>query len=768
MSFAIPSGVAAINIMKDIGKKMELLAPGGDIDSIKAAILAGADAVYCGLDRFNARNRADNLTIDDLNGILRLAHSSHCKVFLTLNIIIVEGEIPALITLLNRLVNTSIDGVIVQDPGLLYLLSKYFKNLSIHASTQLTTHNEGQIHFLSKLNATRVNLSRELSIAEIKELTAIAHKNNLLTEVFVHGSNCLSFSGICYMSSVHGGNSGNRGRCSQPCRNQYVKTATGNDFPLNLKDNSAFSDLGVLFDADVDSIKIEGRIKKCHYVYTVVNVFRKQLQIVYTQEKLQSESNDLYRVYNRDFSNAFLKGNINKSMFIDNPRDNSAIHRAQTLGALTIENIEKAKQELYDEKTEIINSVKRSIDKVSIERLPLVLTVSGKSGTPMKISVQTPDTSFVVFTESTLANARKESSAGCLNCEMLLIRFKALNDTEYFIKNLDVKDLANDLFLPFKDLTRIKKQIVCILNGSKNFIAPIDTPRLRRQYTGKRNPTLSLLISSPKDVSLCEQSTADIFFQLPGGFKKQCAEYVDLFTKNKKLIPWFPSVLIGEDYQAAVKFLQTIQAKRIVTNNSGIAYAAYKKQIPWVAGPCLNIVNSFSLLCLKEKFNCSGAFISNELNRLQIKSIKKPANFKLYYSMYHPITMMTSRHCLSHQVSGCDKSTIDDTCINQCERSSSLTNVKGDSFFVKKTRGHYHKLYNELNFLNTAIITDIPDVFSSFLIDLRDINTNTRIEVSKSRLVKLFADHLAGNSTATDEIKQRIHPTTNIQYTKGI
>jgi putative protease len=754
--------------MKDIGKKMELLAPGGDIDSIKAAILAGADAVYCGLERFNARNRATNLTIDDLNGIVRIAHSSHCKVFLTLNVIIVESEIPALITLLNRLVNTSIDGIIVQDLGLLYLLAKYFKKLSIHASTQLTTHNEGQIHFLSKLNATRVNLSRELSIAEIQELTAIAHKNNLLTEVFVHGSNCLSFSGICYMSSVHGGKSGNRGRCSQPCRNQYVKTATGNDFPLNLKDNSAFSDLRELFDADVDSIKIEGRIKKCHYVYTVVNVFRKQLQRLYTQEDLQSESKDLYRVYNRDFSNAFLKGNINESMFIDNPRDNSAIHRAQTLGTLTIENIEKAKQELYDEKTEIINRVKRSIDKISIERLPLVLTVSGKSGIPLKISVQTPDTSFVVFTERTLVKTKKENGACCLNYEMLLIRFNALNDTEYFVKHLDVEDLSNDLFLPFKDLTRIRKQIVFILNGSKEFVAPIDTPRLKRQYTGKSNLILSLLISSPKDLSLCDQSTADIFFQLPGGFKKQFAEYVDLFTKNKKLIPWFPSVLIGEDYHAAVKFLQTIQAKRIVTNNSGIAYAAYKKGISWVAGPCLNLVNSFSLLCLKERFNCSGAFISNELNSLQIKSIKKPANFKLYYSMYHPITLMTSRHCLFHQVTGCDKNTIDDTCIKQCERSSLLINMKSDSFFVKKTRGHYHKLYNGLNFLNTAIITDIPDVFSSFLIDLRDINTNTRIEVSKSRLVKLFADHLAGNSTATDEIKQRIHPTTNIQYTKGI
>ena len=204
--------------MNNKKRKIELLAPGGDIDSIKAAIIAGADAVYCGLNQFNARNRATNINFEDLNGILNLAHKNNCKIFLTLNIILVGSEIPFLIRLLNKLINTSIDGIIVQDLGLFYLLSKYFKGLEIHASTQLNTHNKGQIKFLSKLNAPRVNLSRELNINEIKALTLIGHENNILTEVFVHGSYCISFSGICYMSSVHVGNSGNRGSCCQPCR----------------------------------------------------------------------------------------------------------------------------------------------------------------------------------------------------------------------------------------------------------------------------------------------------------------------------------------------------------------------------------------------------------------------------------------------------------------------------------------------------------------------------------------------------------------------
>ena len=146
---------------RNMNRKIELLAPGGDVEAIKAAVIAGANAVYCGLDNFNARNRASNLTFEDLSGILRLAHKYDCEVFLTLNVVILEQELPSLIKLLNKLVNSGIDGIIVQDLGIFNLVKKYFPKLNIHASTQLTTHNEGQILFLAKIGASRVNLSRE-------------------------------------------------------------------------------------------------------------------------------------------------------------------------------------------------------------------------------------------------------------------------------------------------------------------------------------------------------------------------------------------------------------------------------------------------------------------------------------------------------------------------------------------------------------------------------------------------------------------------------
>ncbi len=659
-------------------RKIELLAPGGDIESVKAAIVAGADAIYFGLNTFNARMRATNIELDDLAGIVSLAHRNSCEIFITINIVIVESEIRALINLLNKLVNTKIDGVIVQDLGLLYLLSTYFKKLKIHASTQLTTHNEGQIKFLSKLSATRVNLSRELNLDELKTLTRVGHEKNILSEVFVHGSNCLSFSGLCYISSALEGKSANRGRCNQSCREQYLTTPEGKDFPLNLKDNSAFNDLKALSDAGVDSVKIEGRMKKFHYVYTVVNAWRNLLNNFYSHNQAGGDDTDLYQVFNRDFTNAFLMGNLNKDVFIDNPRDNSAHYFHEVKRRSADEDIRLTKTELHDIRTGIITKAKSKIAPLDVEKTPFVL------------------------------------------------------------------------------------------NGSKEDISPIETPRLEKQNKLKINPHLSVLISSREQLELCGESSADLFFQLPSCFSDEYSELVELFLENRALTPWFPSVLIGRDYTAAVAILDQVKPKRIVTNNTGIAYEAYKKGIPWIAGPYLNIVNSFSLLCLKEKFNCSGAFISNEISRDQIMKIITPEDFELYYSIYHPNLLLTSRQCLLHPIEGCDKSIMDDECTLDCNKSSSVTNLKDVELFVDKSKGCYHRIYNNHNFLNADIVTDLPDRFSRFFIDLTDVKTATKVEMNETRIIKMFEDLLNAKPDAKEELEKAIHPSSNIQYKRGI
>jgi len=747
-----------------LNKKIELLAPGGDVESIKAAIAAGADAIYCGFGKYNARNRAKNISFENIQGIIRLAHEYNCEIFLTVNIIIVEEEISDLVRLLNKLVNTKLDGIIIQDLGVLYLLKKHFASLDIHASTQLTTHNTGQMDFLKSMTASRVNLSRELNKDEIETLVAHGKQNQMLTEVFVHGSNCISFSGLCYATSATGGNSGNRGRCSQACRDKYKPTKTGKEYPLNIKDNSAFFDLEVLAEMGVASLKIEGRIKKCDYVHTVVDSFRKQIDRIENKQEISTDNSALYNVFNRDFSNSFLEGSIESDMFAESPRDYSAIKVSTDANFDSDAIMAEERNKLYKNKDLIRGTVQEKIAQLSIEQSPLNINVSGSADQALKLEVKTYNDSFEITSSTSLSTTDKESLTEALIFE----KIKAINDTEHIINSINTEQLDSGLYIPYKELNSIKKQILYRLNNSKDLIVPVVLPKIETSNETIK-PTLSVLISDIKEVALFKNQEAEIYFQMPSSIKGKVSQYVDLFLENGNLTPWFLPVIIGDDYTAAIEFLELLKPKKIVSNNTGIAVEANRLGIDWIAGPFLNTANSYSLLCLKEELNCEGAFISSELNRRQIKRVRKPKDFDLYYSFYHPIILMTTRQCLFHQVTGCRKTKIDNKCISHCTRKSSITNYNEDSFYIEKTNGNYHGLYADTNFLNTEILTDIPDTFSSFFIDLRDIETHTKIDaLDKLEVIRLFENLINNKEDAVSDLNKEITPTTNRQYSVGI
>jgi putative protease len=469
-----------------MSQKIELLAPGGDIDAIKAAIIAGADAVYCGLDTFNARNRAANISFDELVGCIRLAHQYDCEIFLTLNIIILESEFKSLAKLLSKLVNTTLDGVIVQDLGLLYVLNKHFPTLDIHASTQLTTHNKGQIPFLKKLGSSRVNLSRELNLREITAITEVSREEDILTEVFVHGSLCVAFSGLCYSTSASVGNSGNRGRCSQACREEYEPTESGNKFPLNIKDNSAFFDLPALIDAGVHSFKVEGRIKGASYVHTVIDSFRKQIDGFVETGELLEDGERLYKVFNRDFSNAFLRGDLNQSMFIENPRDNSKYHALDKSNAISVVQIHEVEESLSAEKEQITTSVFDKIKHLSIDKQPLSLIFSGSEGTPLTLTVKTQDygegraiTEEQTF-ELTSANSLRASDTNYIDAAAIEKRFKGFNNAHFNLLELNCDAVGENLSIPFKDLTALKNELSSILNDNSPVHPEVTLPKKTR------------------------------------------------------------------------------------------------------------------------------------------------------------------------------------------------------------------------------------------------------------------------------------------------
>ena len=747
-----------------MSRKIELLAPGGDVDAIKAAIIAGANAIYCGLDIFNARNRAANLSFDDLVGIIKLAHEYECEVFLTLNVVILEHEIPTLTKLLNQLVNTGIDGIIVQDLGIFNLVKKFFPSLHIHASTQLTTHNEGQILFLAKIGATRANLSRELNLTEIKLLTALAHDNEVLTEVFVHGALCIAFSGQCYSSSVSVGNSGNRGRCSQACRDEYEVTAAGNKFPLNLKDNSAWFDLPDLVEAGVDSLKIEGRIKGAQYVHTVVDSWRQQINTFVDTGKLLADDSALYKVFNRDFTNSFLKGNLTKDMFIDNPRDNSFTHANEKNNAISVVQIQEVQQDLRDDKNKIVDEVAAKVATLNIDKSDLSLSFSGQLDTPFKVTIVIDEKTFVVESNSNMI----ASEQSAVTVEAIEKRFKSFKNSRYNVADFDFSQLDDHLTIPFKELTEVKNKVAYYLNGEKDVIPAVTLPPLASHPKLNEKPTLSILISDEKDAHLGDLTDADIYFKLPESFKKRCNKQRDILVRNPRFIPWFPAVLIGKDYIEAVRILEELKPARIVTNNTGIAYKAFEMGIEWIAGPFLNTTNSYALLTMQEELNCAGAFISNEINRNQIKNIKRPANFKMLYSIYHPILMMTSRQCFFQQTVGCNKPSIEDGCMLKCQKATTITNVKGISFAVDKQLGGYPSIYNHEQFLNFDAVRDFSDLFDEFFIDLTDIGSGSKEKQDKAQLIKHFEDFLDGDQQAAATVTGMVTVSTNAQYQQGL
>jgi putative protease len=450
-------------------------------------------------------------------------------------------------------------------------------------------------------------------------------------------------------------------------------------------------------------------------------------------------------------------------MFIDNPRDNSFKHANDKSNAISVVQIQEAQQTLSSEKDAIVQLVAEKINHLSIAKPTLSLAFSGKVAQPLSIAVSTPEQHFVINSTLTLTKAT-ESRVDEAAIEK---RFKSLKSSGYQLQAFNFDGLDADLSLPFSQLTQLKNELLLQLT-QREYIGAVTLPKLPKHPKVTETPTLSLLISDEKDVNLCDVTQADIYFKLPESFKKNDNKYIDIFLRNPRLIPWFPAVLIGKDYIEAVRVLEVVKPKRIVTNNTGVAFKAYEMGIEWIAGPFLNTTNSYALLTLQEQLNCAGAFISNEINRNQIKNIARPENFKLLYSIYHPILMMTSRQCFFQQTVGCNKPSIEDGCMLKCEKATTITNVKGISFAVDKQKGGYPSIYNHEQFLNIEAVEDLSYLFDEFFIDLTNIGSGSKAEIDKVQLVNHFENVLKGVTQAKIELNQLVTIATNAQYQQGL
>ena len=283
--------------------KPELLLPAGNPESFYAAIEGGADAVYLGITQFNARNRAKNFNINDLQVITNYAKQHKTKVYVTLNTLIKNEELPYLLNTLYMLSQIDISSIIIQDWGVYYLVKKHFPKLTIHASTQMGFHNSIGAQYAEDKDFERVIMARELTCKELKDISS---KTTIELEVFVHGALCYSFSGMCLFSSYLGGYGANRGLCKQPCRKVF-KTHNNTGYFFCLKDNELIDHLPLLARLGISSLKIEGRMRTATYVYNVAKAYR---MVIDDHTKIEEAKAILKKDLGREKTSYFFGGNL--------------------------------------------------------------------------------------------------------------------------------------------------------------------------------------------------------------------------------------------------------------------------------------------------------------------------------------------------------------------------------------------------------------------------------------------------------------------------
>ena len=297
-------------------KHIELLAPSGNLETLKVAIAAGADAVYIGGYAYSARSYADNFSNDELVEAINYAHSYGVKIYVTVNTLIYDDDVETFMNYIDFLHQNNVDAIIIQDLGMFDLIHKTYPNLEIHASTQMHIHNTEGVKFAQEHGFKRVVLARETSIDMIRK---IRENCAIDLEAFCHGALCVSYSGECLMSSLIGGRSGNRGCCAGTCRLPYdlveingskQSVLNKDKYLLSMKDLNSLEHISELIESGITSLKIEGRMKRLEYIYLVVSIYRKAIDNYYKYGKTLVTNKDLIdlkKIYNREFTKGFRR-----------------------------------------------------------------------------------------------------------------------------------------------------------------------------------------------------------------------------------------------------------------------------------------------------------------------------------------------------------------------------------------------------------------------------------------------------------------------------
>ena len=482
-------------------KKTELLAPAGDMNTLIAAINNGADAVYIGGKMFGARAFSPNFSNKQLIEAVKYCHLYNVKLYITANTIIFENEINQFLEYMKFLYEINVDAVIMQDLGMINIVKKLIPNLPIHASTQINANNDECLQLLKKMGVERAVLAREMTYNEIKKL-----KTPIEKEIFIHGALCVCYSGQCLFSSLNGGRSGNRGKCVGSCRLPYDilkknKIINQNKYPLSTKELCTANHIKEILDLNVDSLKIEGRMKSPEYVGYITHVYRRLIDEYYkgnNPKLLEEEKINLYKLFNRDFTSGYLFENniynsktpnhlgypLGKVISLDNKKIkiklSDTLHQEDGI-RFTSSNKGMIVNKLYNKKGLLINkrtkddivyvdnkinlnkidNVNKTIDKKLNEEIKK--TKSKKMPVSFKIYAHINEKLRIEITDGTnhiseYGNILNKAINKKTTEEEILEKLSKLGNTPFYLTQCEIK--KEDVFIPMSEINNIKRALI--------------------------------------------------------------------------------------------------------------------------------------------------------------------------------------------------------------------------------------------------------------------------------------------------------------------
>lgn len=611
----------------------EILAPAGSMESLQAAVNCGADAVYLGAKALNARRNAGNFDDEQLAEAVRYAHLHGVKILQTLNIVMFDNEVDDLLRAAETAARLGVDAAIVQDWGVLSLLKATVPELTLLSSTQMAVHNLAGAKMAEKMGCKRVVLARELTAGEISHIV----KNiSVQTEAFVHGALCMSVSGQCYMSSMLGGRSGNRGLCAQPCRLPFACGSSSH--ALSLKDLSLIERVQELAALGVSSLKIEGRMKRPEYVAAAVTVLR---------EALENETPDLDRlrsVFSRSgFTTGYFDDKRDKMMFGIRQKDD-VIAATGVLG-------------------ELAQLAGRDIGAVAVEG-----AFTAYADEPMSLALRDSDKNSV-FVEGEMPQTAHTKPTDEARVRQSLMK---TGGTPFHFADLDIA-LSDGLMIPVSQLNALRREAFDQLGTLRCALHPHQFYRARAALndaaaiTPPPHPALRVRCRVNQMTKTLLDHCESVILPL-----QDVAEGIRQGVAPARIIAEIPRILFtGEERVAQqLKTLRALGVARAWCGNIGAVWLAAQAGLQICGGWSLNLTNTYALQAAAQ-IGLAEAELSFELSLAQAKALRGP--LPLGIIAYGALPLMVFRNCPVRAQIGCAR----------CDRKQTLTDRKGVAFAVR-------------------------------------------------------------------------------------